>query len=113
MDVTKVAIVRIEYATGGRFKLTDPQSNIPLNAVLECGHTLRFENTRELNAYLEQAGHQYDRGRQEFTVNCEDCARCEVGVQRRDERDRGTSPHRTPDGRVFFPDTRPIKVKKP
>ena len=77
MGVTTVNVVRIEYATGGRFKLTDPESHIQLNAVLECGHTLRFENTRELNAYLEQAGHQYDRHRQEFTVNCEDCARCE------------------------------------
>ena len=112
MDVTKVTIVRIEYATGERFKLTDPQSNIPLNAVLDCGHTLRFEHARELNAYLEQAGHQFDRRRQVFTVTCEDCARCEVGVQRRDERDRRSFLHRTQDGRVFFPDTRPITVTK-
>jgi hypothetical protein len=116
MRETKVNILTIDYITGGQFRRDDPILNIPVKVNLACAHTLLFENGRELNAYLGRANHRFDNSRKSFTVVCEDCVYCEVGQKLRREREEEleakTSPYRTNDGLLFFPDAGPIKTRK-
>jgi hypothetical protein len=117
MGETKVDIVAIDYITGGQFRSDAPILNIPVKVELACGQTLRFENGHELNAYLGRVDHRYDNFRKKFTVVCEECVYCDVGRKLRRQREEEeldrTSPYRTKEGLLFFPDAGPIKVRKP
>ena len=115
MRETKVDIVGIDYITGGKFRPDDPILNIPVKVELACGQTLRFENGRELNAYLGRVDHRYDEFRKKFTVVCEECVYCDVGrkLRRQRELDSKASPYLTKEGSLFFPERGPIKTRKP
>jgi hypothetical protein len=115
----KVEVLSIEYRTPNpdargirRSALDLEQMNVLVK--LGCGHHFSFENARLMTHWLSTADHQYESLRERFTVDCQQCGGCEVGLRLRSA--AATRPPdvgvRLPDGRVFIPSGLPIKCGK-
>jgi hypothetical protein len=116
----KVEVLSIEYRTpnpdrrGGRGRGIDLE-HMDVVVKLGCAHQFTFESARLMTDWLGSVEHQYDAVRARFTVDCERCARCEVGLRLR-AASAATRPdvgRRRPDGSVFIPSGQPITTQKP
>lgn len=118
--MSKVEVLAIEYRTPNPDSRAIRKRGIDLehmNVVVKlgCEHQFTFENAKLMTQWLGSVEHQYDSVRERFTVECEQCARCEVGVRLR-AASTAKPPEvgiRRPDGSVFIPSGLPITVKKP
>ncbi len=111
---TRVEIKTIDYITNGKY----PDHRVgllelPVEMKLRCGKCLRFPNGRLLNAFLEGVGHLFNMKRESYSIICEECRQCGVGIYRRAARANQAAPlfRHLSDGREWFPDTQAIKVR--
>jgi len=114
--VTKVKIITIDYITGGRYDKHHSLLDMPTEVRLACDHRILFTSGREMEPWLKRVHNEFDLFVGAFTIDCEECCYCEIGQRLRqqrkdDERDKSL-PYRFPDGRIFFPETGPIKTRK-
>ena len=115
----KVEVLAIEYRTPrpdrrGLYKGGIDLEHMNVLVKLECRHQFSFDNARLMTQWFSTVDHQYDLRRERFTIDCQACGRCEVGL-----RLRSAPPEeppqvgiRRPDGSVFIPSGLPIKCKK-
>jgi hypothetical protein len=111
---TRVEIKTIDYITNGKYP--DHRvglQELPVEMKLRCGKCLQFPNGRLLNAFLEGVGHLFNMKRESYSIICEECRQCGVGIYRRALRANTAAPlfRHLPDGREWFPDTQAIKVR--
>ena len=114
--VTKVKIITIDYITDGRYEKHHSLEDMPTEVRLACDYRIVFASGREMEPWLKRVHNEFDLFVGAYTIECEECCYCETGQQLRrrredEEREKGL-PHRLSDGRIFFPETGPIKTKK-
>ena len=115
----KVEVISIEYRTPNPDHRVGHPRGIDLehmNVVVKlgCSHQFTFENARLMTEWLGTVEHQYDTVRAHFTVDCEQCARCEVGARLRaaTAAKRPEVGIRRPDGSGIIPSGLPIRINK-
>ncbi|MET0168694.1 MAG: hypothetical protein ABW318_27340 [Vicinamibacterales bacterium] len=116
----KVEVLSIEYRTPNPDRRSGRGRGIDLERMdvvvkLGCAHQFTFESARLMTDWLGSVEHQYDAVRAQFTIDCERCARCEVGLRLR-AASAAKPPAvglRRPNGSMFIPSGLPITMKKP
>jgi hypothetical protein len=123
-DARRKVMVRVdavEYGTPnpgrwGFHKCGLDLEDMPVVVKLGCGHKFVFETGQHLTQWFGSVNHRYELQRDEFVVDCRQCARCEVGLRLRTEEAVRSSEVgiMRRDGTLFFPYTPgPIKTRKP
>jgi hypothetical protein len=120
VPMPKVEVLSIEYRTPNPDRRSGRGRGIDLERMdvvvkLGCAHQFTFESARLMTDWLGSVEHQYDAVRAQFTIDCERCARCEVGLRLR-AASAAKPPAvglRRPDGSMFIPSGLPITMKKP
>ena len=88
VPMPKVEVLSIDYRTPNPDRRSDRGRGIDLERMdvvvkLGCAHQFTFESARLMTDWLGSVEHQYDAVRAQFTIDCERCARCEVGLRLR------------------------------